>query len=102
MTVGRPDGSDAKAYDHVRQLSHRDLAWEFLRRNPMFQPVAEAAADRVTEHRHRNLTILRLWRTAPSLKDWGLIHGGSAGPGRAGGAGHLGSGDLSCGHSGHG
>jgi hypothetical protein len=69
-----PDGQDARAYDYTRGFSRSDWSWEFLRRNPEFRAAMGRFAAYVTPKIVApNVTVYRLAREAPSLKDWGLI-----------------------------
>ncbi len=74
-----PDGQDVRAYSYTSGLSRIDWAWEFLRRNPEFQATMATFSKHVTSKAIApNVTLYRLAREAPSLKDWGLLFRGIA------------------------
>ena len=53
-----PDWRSASAYAYVHELSRREFAWEYLRRDPSYKRDYHAVAHRLAAH----LCLLNAWR----------------------------------------
>jgi hypothetical protein len=72
--VGPPRPPALEDYDYIRNLRHRDWAWEGLRRDPAYQ--AQARADMKFQHdgtRLENGALLtRMHEASPPAEAWAL------------------------------
>lgn len=66
-----PDWRDARAYDYTAQLSRREWAWEFLRRNSDFQRDLTVALENV-EYRERCTSFI-IGKSSVDLTKWELM-----------------------------
>jgi hypothetical protein len=61
-------------YGYTAGFSHRDWAWEFLRRNPAFGAALSGFSRHVRSRvLSRNVTVHEVTGRVPRLADWGVI-----------------------------
>jgi hypothetical protein len=71
----RFDWSLPSAYDYTAQLTPRDWAWEFLRRNPEFQMAWWQSRDAFEiTFSGSTLTIIHAHESASALERWGCLY----------------------------
>jgi hypothetical protein len=74
FAVGPPWPSPLSAYDYLRTLGNPDWAWEFLRRNPLYQReqrLNRVASERPVRH-SRGVVLTRTRRRSLRAEAWGL------------------------------
>ncbi|MEV8883216.1 MULTISPECIES: transcriptional regulator domain-containing protein [Mesorhizobium] len=65
------DWRDERSYDYTSALTPREWAWEFLRRNPAFQPDVTTASQQANTLSYR--PFLNVVTVAGELSRWGVL-----------------------------